>query len=1152
MHRYISRFALTSGLVSGLVLWELMAITPRVHAQITPDASLGQESSFITPNINLGNELIDRIDGGAVRSDALFHSFSDFNVNDGQQVYFSNPTVINHIFSRVTGANNSNIFGTLGVLGDANLYLINPNGILFGPNAQLDVRGSFVGTTATGIEFTNGEVFSATAPTSAPLLFVNSPVGLANWLPTPSGTITSMANLTAGQDLALMANTLNLTGQLAADDNLTLEASGTLTINDAVDQPFIAAAGNTLLLQGNNALTINAVSHPDSGLFSGADMILRSDGTIIGDAQYFANGNFRIEQMDGNPGRLSSPNDPVIRASGDVSFDSYLGTSLHILAGGNVSIGDVVVTGPDTVGNSLQETITLSNGSTIDIDGSVTPTVDIRAGTNAFTLTGTAPITPTGFIPGVPATDGTGTGANINIGTIANPGGLVFLTNQFEPNPDLTGDIAVGLISTVAPTGGGDVIIDSAGELTFSNIDVSGGDFFTLNFTGDSGDVTLLADDAIFMPLQSFLFSFGVETGDILLESKTAIVQEDAAFGTSPENLSFILSENSGSTTGGDISLVAPEISLGGNVVANSFGTGDSGAIVIDTDNLRTNQSSIFTDNSSLLSLLLTGMPIFGTGNSGPLSINATEDILIDFTFLGTNSTIFPGGGNAGDVEIEANNLTLIGGVATSVGSLVRLAGDAGDVTINVQDTLSLEAGTQIISSAPFGTVGNSGTININTGTLSLADGGRILNSFFGVGDAPTQEINVVATNSIAIDGAIETVDLVTLENIILPSGIVSEVFTGGVGQGGTINIETPILQVTNGGTITASTDGDGDAGNININATQSATFDGISPINGATQVGVTAGPNTTGVAGLLTISTPLLQVLNGAEITAETEGGIGAGGNLIISADQLRLENQALLSAETVNTDGGNITLNLGPLLVLRNGSNISATAGTADSFGNGGNVNINIPNGFIIAVDDENSNIAANAFLGDGGNVNIATQGLFGIEFRESPSTLSDITASSEFGVQGSVDIETPDIDPSDDLVELPSGLVDASRLVAQGCGAGASNIAALGEFTVTGRGGLPPSPDQLTAQSSLAEWETFEPTALTTTLNNHDPSEETAGASAPGAQIAQATEPKQIVEFQGWVRGTDGEITLTASASTVTPHSPWNPSMTCQARS
>ena len=117
------------------------------QAQITPDNTLGSENSVI--NQDTINEIpSDRIDGGATRRANLFHSFQDFNVNAGRGAYFSNPTGIENIFSRVTGINPSNINGRLGVLGEANLFLINPNGILFGESAALNIQGSFFASTA--------------------------------------------------------------------------------------------------------------------------------------------------------------------------------------------------------------------------------------------------------------------------------------------------------------------------------------------------------------------------------------------------------------------------------------------------------------------------------------------------------------------------------------------------------------------------------------------------------------------------------------------------------------------------------------------------------------------------------------------------------------------------------------------------------------------------------------------------------------------------------------------------------------------------------------------------------------------------------------------------------------------------------------------
>lgn len=116
--------------------------------------------------------------GGAIRGNNLFHSFQKFDVSEGLKVYFANPNGVADIFSRVTGDNTSEISGTLGVEGNANLFLINPNGIVFGENAALDIRGSFLATTAESIEFADGTSFNANNPPKSPILTVKIPIGL--------------------------------------------------------------------------------------------------------------------------------------------------------------------------------------------------------------------------------------------------------------------------------------------------------------------------------------------------------------------------------------------------------------------------------------------------------------------------------------------------------------------------------------------------------------------------------------------------------------------------------------------------------------------------------------------------------------------------------------------------------------------------------------------------------------------------------------------------------------------------------------------------------------------------------------------------------------------------------------------------------------
>ncbi len=152
-------------------------------AQIVPDNTLGNESSVVRPFAP--NSRIDQINGGARRGANLFHSFEQFNVNAGRAAFFTNPSGIENIISRVTGGSRSEIFGTLGVLSPANLFLINPNGIIFGPNAQLNVGGSFVATTANAIQFGDQGFFSASAPDAPPLLVLKPSALLFNQIPKP-------------------------------------------------------------------------------------------------------------------------------------------------------------------------------------------------------------------------------------------------------------------------------------------------------------------------------------------------------------------------------------------------------------------------------------------------------------------------------------------------------------------------------------------------------------------------------------------------------------------------------------------------------------------------------------------------------------------------------------------------------------------------------------------------------------------------------------------------------------------------------------------------------------------------------------------------------------------------------------------------------
>ncbi len=180
-------------------------------AQVTPD---GTTSTTVT-DVS-GKDFT--INQGARDGGNLFHSFGEFSVPTDGSAFFNNAADIVNIFSRVTGGNISNIDGLLGASGSANLFLLNPAGIIFGPNARLDIGGSFFGTTANSFLFEDGE-FSATDLDNPPLLTINAPIGL-NFRDNPgdivnrsgSGAENGGLQVDIGANLTLVGGNLSLEG----------------------------------------------------------------------------------------------------------------------------------------------------------------------------------------------------------------------------------------------------------------------------------------------------------------------------------------------------------------------------------------------------------------------------------------------------------------------------------------------------------------------------------------------------------------------------------------------------------------------------------------------------------------------------------------------------------------------------------------------------------------------------------------------------------------------------------------------------------------------------------------------------------------------------------------------------------------------------
>ena len=1030
--------------------------TGNAWAQLIPDNTLGEENSIVTPQI-----LRDVIEGGAIRGDNLFHSFSEFNINEGQNVYFANPVGIFNILTRVTGTNPSDIFGTLGVDGGANLILINPNGINFGNNASLDISGSFFATTSESIIFDNGLEFSATNPEAPPLLTVNLTPGLQLGLPAQAA-ITNAGNLAVGQDFTLSGSNLFLSGQLQAGNNLTLQASDLIQIRDSLANPFIASAGNKLLVQGNQNIDIFALIHPDSGLFSGGNMILRSANPIAGDAHFASGGNFRVEQLDGNLGELFSSNNPTIRSNGDVFLDSFTGTSLHILAGGRVEIpGTISITGAAEVGEAIVESVALSDGTIIEIDGSAAPTVDIRAGTTAF---GDA------FV-----STGVGTNADINVGdiifnSIGSDGGTVLLTNQYQPNTNLSGDITVSSISTGDFLGGGLVAIDSRGGITINGIvNVSALADESGILLGDGGDVTLLAKgDIIFNPGASII-SDGLLGGNISLNSNADISVREGAI--SSNTLTDVAN-----TTGGDINVTGSSVFLsnGARISANTLGAGDAGSVIItatdsisfDGESSQGNLSGAFstvesgamgnggnveiiTGSLELSNGAQIGANTSGQGDAGSVTIRAQDTI----SLTGESSEGNPSGafsnvlaesvGNGGNVEIITGSLELSNGAEIGAGTFGQ--GNAGSITIRAQNTVSLTGvSSQGFPSGAFSTVqseaiGNGGSVEIITGSLELSNGAQIVTSTLGQGNAGS--ITIRAQDTVSLTGVSSQGNL---------SGAFSTVQSEAIGNGGNVEIITGSLEISNGAFIDAATFGQGDAGSITIRAQDTVSLTGVSSQGFPRGAFSSVEPGAVGNGGNVEITTGLLNLANDAVIFAGSLGE-GIAGNITIDTLELTVQGNSEISAFTESgTKAGNVTVNATEFVVLTENSSLSVAATAGGTAGD-----------LIVTTEqlsvEKGSSITVSSPQGQAGNLDIISDNLL-----LNQSSLTAETGGGEDGANITLEIadflfldnQSSIIATANDAADGGNIIINAGFVIAPPSTGEGSDISAN---AVAGNGGL-----------------------------------------------------------------------------------------------
>ena len=1252
-----------------LLVLSLGSSNSQVVAQIVPDTTLPTNSRVT----QTGNTFT--IDRGTTRGSNLFHSFSEFSVPTGTQAFFNTTNDIVNIISRVTGSNLSNIDGTLSANGTANLFLINPNGIIFGPNAALNLGGSFIGSTANGIQFTNGTIYSATTPNSPPLLTINVPIGLQYGAAPQSVQVQgSTLQVNSGETLTLVGGDVNLNGgQLLApagqinigsisglgtipldanfglgeispgvpQGNITLNNSSLIQVTGASEGIEItsnnltlntgsqiqtlttspAAAGD---IQINTTGNINISGFSSDGLFSsilslsmgnnggrGGDINLNQVGTARGNLTLSDKGliasvtessnnggdiNLNLNNLGlfnggqivsltsgaGNSGVITvNVTDTVLISGENFAFEPSPFTDLNVFslnelpfstqANPNIEASTTIphvsvertptqiLSGSrvfSTVENGAFDfysfSITQANSQAIfDIDfGAVGEFLDFVPGSVSAELflfdfnTGTLLASNQGsFDPTLGAGGSTSNFDSYIATTLTQPGTYVIAVGEFDSNasgsstfeplignridqgdtytlqvslenqgrlptpnppnnlnPNFGASSGIFSISEAAGAGGhltlnaGQVSLQNSGEI--SSVTLGSGRGADLNLTTsellsnnalissitrgsrEAGNITITADRVKLENqgrIDASTFGGG-NGGQINLTARDTVVI-DSLDGEKVATGIFSEVETMAVANGGGININTPRLTVNSGKISGTVrGVGNAGNL-----NVTASESVVFNDSDIDFEIDTTGRGIGGNvnitaplvsvlngseieaevdgrGEGGDVNITASQQVLIDDSELQVEIDI-GGAGTGGDINIVAPVVSLTNGTVLTAQADEQTVGNGGRINIRGFEQVLIDQ-SQIETKIATGAVGTGGAIDIFTQQLTLSNGASLSASTEGVGDAGT--INLVGTSFISVDD----------------SSISSAVETGAIGNGGTLNLVTPQLLLSNNALISA-----------------------------ATEVG------STGNGGNIFVDSTKVILRDGAGIGVNSEGS-GVGGSIELSGEQLILDNNAFITAATASNQGGEITLNLEQLLLLRHGSNITATAGTAGAGGDGGNITINVP--FIVAVSGEDSDITANAFEGNGGNIQISAKGIFGIQFRDQLTPLSDITASSKFGVSGTVTITNPEVDPASGLVELPVEVVDSSNQVITRCAAAEGN-----SFTIIGRGGIPEEPTATIRGQTV--WQDLQDFSAE--------GEQPQQISQPSSPPVAVNPPSQILEATGWIVDGEGNVELVA---------------------
>ena len=609
-------------------------------SNIVPDNTLGDESSQVIENFN--GQPREVITGGAQREQNLFHSFQEFNVKEGRSAYFNSPNAdIQNIFSRITGNNPSEIMGVLGTFGlsEPNLFLLNPNGIIFGANSSLDVRGSFVATTANGIEFGEQESFDAINPQTPPLLTINPSAYLFNQIVDRAiNGIESQATLIVpeGENLVFLSGDINLIGSrlIAPGGRIELgglQGKGEVRINSdgGLTFPDDAIRGDIFLSDGS---LVEVTSDGGGFIDINAQNLELSEGSII---------RAGIGEGLGNPDTIAgniniSAKEKVILNTSDIinrvaPFSQGMGGDINIQANSLVLKNPSLDPFPSVI-QTQTRTSSTGNAGNINID---LEQLTVQEGSRISTST----------FPGA-----TGNGGNL---TIRASESLQLIGNsafEFPPTSLLSQSGGMGDGGNVTVETNELIVRDGAGISTQTFAEGQGG-----NLTIISPSVRLIGTSLNDLPSGLFSISSGEFTNDIAGDA-------------------------------GDIKIKSEELTIvdGASIDASTNAEGKAGDITIEaSDFVKITGSSFFGLPSRVITNVFNLNNNIGTGNAGILTIK-TEKLIIQNRGQINTDTLSEG--NAGLIKVTATELLLSDAgliVAKSSGS-----GNAGNINLTILDTL--------------------------------------------------------------------------------------------------------------------------------------------------------------------------------------------------------------------------------------------------------------------------------------------------------------------------------------------------------------------------------------------------------------------------------------------------------------------------------